>query len=131
MTAQNVSTQQSGQDMQGADARRMVLLPPTDIVENAEGIRLIADLPGVGKENLGVRVDGNTLTFEGEAKFEMPSGLESQYAEIRSAYYQRSFTLSRELDTNKIEAKLKDGVLNLLIPKREESKPRRIDVKVK
>lgn len=132
MTAQNMTQQgQSRKDVQTADtSRRTTLLPPVDIVEDAEGITLTADLPGVTKEALGVRVDGNTLTLEGEAKFDMPAALESMYAEIRSAHYQRSFTLSRELDTDKINAELKNGVLSLRIPKREESKPRRIEIKV-
>ena len=99
-------------------------------MEDSNKIQLIADLPGINKEGLGVRVDGNTLTIEGEVKLDLPTQLESTYAEIRSGFYQRSFTLSRELDENKINAELKDGVLTLTIPKREEAKPRRIEVKV-
>ena len=109
---------------------QQILLLPVDIVEDSNKIQLIADLPGINKEGLGVRVDGNTLTIEGEVKLDLPTQLESTYAEIRSGFYQRSFTLSRELDENKINAELKDGVLTLTIPKREEAKPRRIEVKV-
>jgi len=128
MTTQNVATQ-AKQDLKTDSARRSTLLPPMDIVEDVEGISLIADLPGVSKDGLGIRVDGNTLTIEGEAELDMPAGLESTYAEIRSVHYQRSFTLSRELDSGKVDAELKHGVLTLRIPKREESKPRRIEVK--
>lgn len=132
MSAQNVATtpKQGKKDVQADTSQHTTLLPPVDIVEDADGIHVTADLPGVSKDGLGVRVDSNTLTIEGEAKFDVPGDLESLYAEIRSVRYQRSFTLSRELDADKIDAELKNGVLNLRIPKREESKPRRIEVKV-
>lgn len=131
MTAKNVATNQEKgkKDLLADTTQRMTLTPPVDIVEDADGISLTADLPGVSKDGLGVRVDSNTLTIEGEAKFDVPAELESLYAEIRSVRYQRSFTLSRELDADKIDAELKNGVLKLRIPKHEKSKPRRIEVK--
>jgi len=58
-----------------------------------------------------------------------PEGMEAIYAEVRSPRYRRAFTLSRELDTGKINASLKEGVLSLRIPKAEHAQPRRIDVK--
>jgi HSP20 family molecular chaperone IbpA len=94
------------------------------------GITLIADLPGVSKDRLGIKVNGDNLLIEGEATTPVPEGMELLYAEIRAPYYRRSFTLSWELDASKIEANLKDGVLKLRIPKTEEAKPRRIEVKV-
>ncbi|MGZ5092571.1 MAG: Hsp20/alpha crystallin family protein [Burkholderiales bacterium] len=106
------------------------LLPPIDVVEDEMGITLIADLPGVSKDRLGVKVNGDNLLIEGEASTPVPEGMELLYAEIPAPYYRRSFTLSRELDPSKIEAKLKDGVLELRIPKAEEAKPRRIEVTV-
>ncbi|MDB5926232.1 MAG: heat shock protein Hsp20 [Betaproteobacteria bacterium] len=106
------------------------LLPPIDVVEDEMGITLIADLPGVSKDRLGVKVNGDNLLIEGEASTPVPDGMELLYAEIPAPYYRRSFTLSRELDPSKIEAKLKDGVLELRIPKAEEAKPRRIEVTV-
>jgi HSP20 family protein len=106
------------------------LLPPIDVVEDEMGITLIADLPGVSKDRLGVKVNGDNLQIEGEASTPVPEGMELLYAEIPAPYYRRSFTLSRELDATKIEANLKDGVLKLRIPKAEEAKPRRIEVTV-
>ena len=106
------------------------LFPPVDIVENENGIRLVADLPGVSKDRLGVRVDGESLTIEGSASVSVADGFELVHQEVRHPAYRRSFTLSRELDASKIEASLKDGVLTLHIPKAEEARPRRIDVKV-
>ena len=106
------------------------LVPPVDIVENDVGITLIADMPGVSKERLGVRVDGENLLIEGSAEVKVPEQLELLHSEIRNPYFRRSFTLSRELDPSKIEASLRDGVLRLHIPKAEEARPRRIEVKV-
>ena len=106
------------------------LFPPVDIVENENGIVLVADLPGVSKERLGVRVDGESLIVEGSAAVPVADGFELVHQEVRHPAYRRSFTLSRELDASKIEASLKDGVLTLRIPKAEAARPRRIEVKV-
>jgi len=106
------------------------LLPPVDIYEDETGFTLIADLPGVSKERLGVKVNGDNLLIEGDVSVPAPQGLELLYAEILASSYRRSFTLSRELDASKIEANLKDGVLRLRIPKAEEARPRKIEIKV-
>jgi HSP20 family protein len=104
------------------------LPPPVDISENSEGITLTADLPGVSKENLNVHVEGNNLLIEGSTALDVPEGTQPLYADVRSAGYSRRFVLSRELETDKIEASLKDGVLTVRIPKRAELRPRRIEV---
>ncbi len=106
------------------------LLPRVDVLEDAGGITLLADLPGVPKEALELKIDGDTLLIEGEVATATPQALQSVYAEVRVPRYRRAFTLSRELDTARIEANLKDGVLNLRIPKQEHAKPRRIAVQV-
>lgn len=105
------------------------LVPPVDIVENGNGITLRADMPGVAKENLSIGVEGDTLTIEGAVTLNETPKLQNVYAEIRVAQYKRSFVLSRDLDTERIEAKLQNGVLTLHIPKLEQAKPRRIEVK--
>ncbi len=105
------------------------LLPPVDVFEDETGITLTADLPGVSKERLGVKVNGDNLLIEGDVSVPAPQEMELLYAEILASSYRRSFTLSRELDASKIEANLKDGVLKLRIPKAEEAKPRRIEIK--
>jgi HSP20 family protein len=105
--------------------------PPVDVVEDESDITLSADLPGVTKDTLQVRVDGDTLVVQGEARLDVPTGTEQVYAEVPpQIVYRRSFTLSRELDGTRVNASLKDGVLTLRIPKTEAAKPRRIDVKV-
>lgn len=104
------------------------LLPPVDIYEDEAGFTLTADLPGVSKEGLGVKVNGDNLLIEGEVAVPAPPEMELVYAEVLASKYRRSFTLSRELDASKIEAKFRNGVLELRIPKAEEAKPRRIDI---
>jgi HSP20 family protein len=107
-----------------------VLVPPVDIYEDESGFTLMADLPGVSKERLGVKVNGDALLIEGDVAVPSPQGMELFYAEIPASRYERSFTLSRELDASKIEASLKDGVLKLRIPKAEQARPRRIEINV-
>ncbi len=115
-----------------AEVRRdePVLLPPVDIVEDDGGITVYADLPGVPKDKLAVRADSESLTIEGEISLGVPETMEAVVAEIQAPRYRRSFALSRELDTEKSEAVFKDGVLKLRIPKVEQAKPRRIEVRV-
>jgi HSP20 family molecular chaperone IbpA len=104
------------------------LAPPADIVEDAEGVRILLDMPGVNRDGLSVKADRNELVVEGNASVDMPEGMEAVYAEIRTTRYRRSFMLTQELDADGIEAGIKDGVLAIRIPKRAELKPRRIEV---
>jgi HSP20 family molecular chaperone IbpA len=106
------------------------VVPPVDVFEDESGITLLADLPGVARDRLAVRVDGETLILEAAAVTAQPDNMELVYGEAQVPAYRRQFTLSRELDASRIEASLKDGVLQLAIPKQEEAKPRRIEVRV-
>ena len=110
-------------------AESATLLPPVDVIEDSTGITLYADLPGVTKETLSVEVDGDTLTIEGEINLHNPQGMDSTHAEVSVQRYRRVFTLSKELDTGKLQAELKQGVLTLRIQKAEHAKPRRINVR--
>lgn len=106
------------------------MIPNVDVIEDDTGITIYADLPGVPRDKLSLRIEGETLQIEGEMVSEAPEGMEAIYAEVRVPRYRRAFTLSRELDAERINALLKDGVLNLRIPKAEHAQPRRIEVKV-
>jgi HSP20 family molecular chaperone IbpA len=106
-----------------------MLRPPVDISEDAEGITLVADMPGVNSDRLDVHVDNDTLLIEGQAKIDMPEGMEPLYADVHATHYRRSFALSSELDTTGIDASLDNGVLSVRIPKRAEVKPRKIEVR--
>ena len=110
--------------------RDRALLPRVDVLEDEGGITLLADLPGVAREQLELKVDGDTLQIEAAVAPQTPERLQPLYAELRLPRYRRSFTLSRELDSSRIDANLKDGVLTLRIPKHEHAQPRRIQVQV-
>jgi HSP20 family protein len=107
----------------------VVLRPPVDIFEDAEGITLQLDMPGVSKDRLNIQADRNALTVEGEARLDMPQSMEALYADVRATRYRRSFTLSGELEATNTDASLKDGVLTVRIPKRAEVRPRKIEVR--
>jgi len=109
-------------------AEQAALLPPVDVLEDAAGITLYADLPGVPKEKLSVEMDGETLIIEGEMDLRMPQGMEATHAEVSLPRFRRVFTLSKELDSGKLQAEFKQGVLRLHIQKAEQAKPRRIQV---
>jgi HSP20 family protein len=116
------------QDPGAQQQQQPFVIPPVDVWEDEAGITLLADLPGVSRENLSIRVDGDSLQIEATASTAGPEQLELVYGEARYPAYRRRFTLSRELDTERIEAQLKDGVLRLTIPKAEAARPRRIQV---
>jgi HSP20 family molecular chaperone IbpA len=125
----DVKTRESEQTQQGRESVE-TLLPAVNVFEDAEGITLEADMPGVSRDRLQLQVDNDQLLIEGKVQITMPEGMEALYADVRATRYSRSFALSRELDTDNIDASLKDGVLRLRIPKRPELRPRRIEVRV-
>jgi HSP20 family molecular chaperone IbpA len=106
------------------------LLPAVDVIEDATGITLYADLPGVPKDKLQLQVEGDTLTIEGEMALDVPAGMQASHAEVSLARYRRAFTLSKELDAARVSAELAQGVLRVRIPKAEHAQPRRIEVQV-
>ncbi|MEC5409975.1 Hsp20/alpha crystallin family protein [Paraburkholderia sp. MPAMCS5] len=113
----------------GPSQRRLTLTPAVDIVENSQGVTLWADLPGVTRDRLDVKVHDGNLYIEAEAVVPMPTGLRLQHAEIRQPHFARAFSLGADFDASKIDASLKDGVLRLTIPRRDEARPRRIEVR--
>jgi len=114
------------------NAREQVpaMAPAVDIFEDRHGITVQAEMPGVSKERLNVQADRNELVIEGDVAIEMPQGIEAVYADVRATKYRRSFALSGELDPERIEATLRDGLLSVRIPKRAEFTPRKIEVQV-
>ncbi|MES1983057.1 MAG: Hsp20/alpha crystallin family protein [Pseudomonadota bacterium] len=113
-----------------SEGKERALLPPVDVIEDASGIVLYADLPGVKKDKLTLQVDGDKLTLEAEIDLNVPEGMEAIHAEVSLSRYRRSFSLSKELDSEQISAELNQGVLKLTIPKTKHSQPRKIDVKL-
>lgn len=114
---------------ENADTRSdAALLPPVDVVEDAAGITLYADLPGVPKDRLNLQLDADTLSIEGEVMLAMPEGMSASHAEVSLPRYRRKFTLSRELDSEHAVAEFHNGVLKLRIPKAAHAQPRKITV---
>lgn len=122
-------TNNHAQKIKAKEHNAGALLPRVDVYEDATGITLLADLPGVQKDQLSIRVEGDMLHIEGEMLPNMPEALEPTYAEVQTPRYRRILSLSHELDTTKIDAILKDGVLTLRIPKQEHAQPRKIEIR--
>jgi len=117
-----------GRSQPAAERERAFVQPPVDIIEDSRGLTLLADLPGVNVEGLGVHVEGDTLLIEGASNLALPQGTEPVYAEQSSLNFRRRFSLSGDLDTDKIDASLANGVLTVRIPKTAAAQPRRIEV---
>ena len=118
---------------QGTPARgdeRPALLPPVDVIEDAEGITLLADLPGVAKDQLHLRVERDQLEIEAELQLPAVEGLQALHAEVTRQVYRRTFTLSKELDAERVTAEMNQGVLRVRIPKAAHAQPRRVEVRV-
>jgi HSP20 family protein len=105
--------------------------PAVDIYEHEGNLVLKAELPGIDPKDVDVRVENNVLTLYGERKFESEVKRE-QYHRVERAYgtFSRSFTLPNVVDTEKIKAEFKDGLLRVTLPKREEAKPKQISIAV-
>jgi HSP20 family protein len=107
-------------------------VPPVDIYENDQHeIVIKAELPGMKKEEIDLRLENNTLTIRGERTREAESK-DEQYHRVERAYgaFSRSFTLPSSVDSTRVSADYKDGVLTVTLPPREEAKPRQIQVQV-
>jgi HSP20 family protein len=106
--------------------------PAVDIYETADTIVMKAELPGVTREDIHIQIDGSTLTLKGERRFARDVQEES-YLRIERAYgsFHRSFALPATVQQENVRAVLRDGVLELTLPKAEDSKPKRISVDVR
>lgn len=111
--------------IQGTDT---IHVPHVDIRENSERILLIANMPGVDRNDVSVTVENNTLTVEGRARIEGPAGHQLIGQEYEAGRYRRDFTLSHVVNTEGIKAKVHHGVLEVTIPKRDEAKTRKVEI---
>lgn len=107
----------------------LVFTPGVDIFETDRELTLLADMPGVTAENLTIDLRENTLTLIGEVEPVGGADEEGLLIEYETGKYHRQFSLSNVIDQSQINAKMKDGVLRLTLPKVEEAKPRQIEVK--
>lgn len=107
--------------------------PAVDIFEHEGNIVLKAELPGIDPKDVDIRVENNVLTLRGERKFESESEVKREdYHRVERAYgsFSRSFTLPNVVDTGKIKAESKDGVLKVTLPQKAEAKPKQISISV-
>jgi len=108
---------------------KRIYKPAVDIIEKNEDIYLLADMPGVDNESVEVTLEKDTLTIYGKVEPEVPEGLRLTESEYGVGDFQRTFSLSDEIDREKIQASVKNGVLRLKLPKAEAVKTKKIPVK--
>lgn len=103
--------------------------PRTNLYDNGSSFRVIAEVPGLLKDDLNIRIQGNYLELSGTRNSDAPEGYKAHRIEREAASFTRSFTLPSDVDADKIEAVLKDGLLTLVLPKAEAAKPKQISIK--
>ena len=129
MTAQEIAAQQK-QAVEGQERTRAgrFFMPVVDIQELNDSLKLYADMPGVKQSDVEVTLNGGTLTIVGTVSTEAYQKLSPRYTEYNVGNYFRQFELNEDIDNQRINATMRDGVLELTLPKSERAKPRRIEV---
>jgi len=107
-----------------------VLVPPVDIYETENEFVIKAEMPGVKKDGVNVTLDNNELEISGKINGNLPEEKNLKYSEFNLYNYHRKFNVGDTIDRSTLSAALDDGILTLTLPKREEVKPKRIEVKV-
>jgi HSP20 family protein len=102
--------------------------PRTNLYENGDNFEIRAEVPGLGKDDLNVKIQGNYLEITGTRNSEAPEGYRTHKIERGTGAFSRTFTLPVDVDSAKVEANLKDGILYLTLPKAEATKPKKIIV---
>jgi len=106
-----------------------VFSPRVDIIERPEGMVILADMPGVSKDTVSVVLEKGVLTIDGDVPENAEAGLTLQVQEYEVGHFHRAFEVGESLDPGGVEATMRDGVLRLAIPTREDVRPRRIEIK--
>jgi len=130
----------AGQELQSQKKRELekkeettiparIFVPTTDIYETDDSLTVVMEMPGVDKKDVELRLEDDVLKVDGRLDFAKYQGLQPVYTEYNIGHYSRSFSLSSKIDQSKISAEMNDGVLSLVLPKVEETKPRTIQVK--
>jgi HSP20 family protein len=130
MAAMKETTVPQKVDQKAPDTREeeRTLVPPVDIFETADGLAVVADLPGVSKEDVEIHVDNNLLTMKGKAKSVLSGDPLAREYQLRNFF--RQFELSDKVDRDNIRAEMKFGVLSVFLPKVKEQIPKKITVNV-
>ncbi len=132
MTVEKKELQKTEQQAVEGDARRVerqpVYLPATDIYERKDEFVVVADMPGVAEKDVDLHLDNDTLTITGRTDTAAPEGFDTIHREFVSGRYERTFTLSEDVNRDGIKANMKHGVLRIVLPKSEKTRPRKIAV---
>lgn len=110
-------------------APRPTFLPPADIYETRDNIVALAEVPGVALDGVDITLERRVLTIRGRSTSNDYAGYQRVYSEYSNGDYERAFTLSENIDRERIEATLQDGVLHLILRKAKTAKPRKIELK--
>ena len=102
--------------------------PRTNLYDKGDAFELVAEVPGLSKKDLDVKIQGNYLEISGKREVKVPEGYRVHRSERGSASFTRSLTLPADVDSSKVTAALKDGLLKLTLPKLEAAKPRKISI---
>lgn len=108
---------------------KKVYRPAVDIIERKDDIIVIADMPGVNEKTVDITLEKNILTIYGKVEYEIPENHRLYLSEYGIGDYQRVFTINEEIDRDKIQASVKNGVLKIILPKAESMKTKKIEVK--
>jgi HSP20 family protein len=106
----------------------LVFRPDIDILENPDGFVVYADLPGVDEKSVDVRLDKGVLTLDAQLATIPESGWSPLHTEYRLGAYHREFRISTDIDSSGVSARMQNGVLELVLPKSAERRPRAIPV---
>lgn len=131
MTAQDLRVQEKQEQIEEKGEKTEVgryYVPQTDIHESSDALFVTMDIPGVSKDRLSIDLDKNVLTVTGNIDFSKYEDLKPIYTEYNIGNYTRSFTLSSQIDKERISARMADGVLALHLPKVKEAESRKIEV---
>ena len=111
------------------NSQRRLFVPRSDVYETDEAIVVVAEMPGVDRDNVEITLEKNVLTISGRVSDESPEGYRLVLNEYGSGDFERRFALSQTVDREGIAAEVKGGILTLTLPKAREAQPRRIEVK--
>lgn len=104
-------------------------IPRTNLYDNGNQLEIKAEVPGMEKDDLSIKIQGNYLELSGTRKSDTPEGYKVHRIEREATSFTRSFTLPSEVDVEKVNASLKNGILSLTLPKAEAAKPKQVSIK--
>ncbi|RUM35918.1 MAG: Hsp20/alpha crystallin family protein [Desulfobulbus sp.] len=102
--------------------------PGANLYDKGENLEMTLEVPGMGKDDLGIKIQGNYLEVSGKRESDAPEGYSAHRVERGTSSFTRSFTLPAEVDSSKVEARLNNGLLVLVLPKAEAAKPKQITI---